>query len=106
MDFFYYILAVWGATHIMVSSKIMSGTRDWFIINLPGIGYMMDCYQCSSFWISMVLYPLFNFNVDLKELDLIYFKIDFSFLVFSFIGSGLISFISTILSFIITKAKR
>jgi len=102
----YYILAVWGATHILVSSKITDGLRNWLLINLPRIGYLLNCYQCTSFWVSMILYPLFDLNLKLNCMDLHFFKLDLGFLIVSFIGSGLVSFIFVILSYIITMSKK
>jgi hypothetical protein len=39
-------------------------------------------------------------------MDLHFFKLDLGFLIVSFIGSGLVSFIFVILSYIITMSKK
>ena len=106
MMFFYYILSVWGATHILVASKITDGVRDWMLINSPKLGYLLNCYQCTSFWVSMILYNMFNFSLPLNDIDLYFFKVNPGFLIFSFIGSGIVSFISVILSLLITISKK
>jgi hypothetical protein len=103
--FFYYLLAVWGATHIIVSSKITEGIRNWFLIRYPKIGYMMECYQCSSFWISMLFYSPFNFGFSICKFYVLKFPIDISFLMMGFIGSGIVTFISVILSLLITISR-
>lgn len=103
--FFYYILSVWGLTHIIVSSKITEGLRNWFLIKYPKIGYLLDCYQCTSFWSSMILYGLFDLNIELYTINLYLFQLDIAFLIMGFIGSGLITFISVILSLLITLSK-
>ena len=106
MDFFFYILAVWGLTHILVASKLMEPTRNWLLINAPLFGDMLNCYQCTSFWTSMILYFMFN---DLSVGGLYFYlneiKIGFDFLLISFIGSGIVSFISIIMSILINKSK-
>jgi hypothetical protein len=41
----------WGLTAIIVQSRLLSSVRDWFVINWPLVGYMLECYQCMGFWI-------------------------------------------------------
>lgn len=106
MTFIFYILCVWGLTHILVASKILEGFRNWLLINSPFFGDMLNCYQCTSFWTSMVLYFFF----DSLELDTIDFmikghRISPDFLLYSFIGSGLVSFIAVILSLWMKRSK-
>jgi hypothetical protein len=106
MDFIFYILCVWGLTHILVASKILEGFRNWLLIRLPFFGDMLNCYQCTSFWTSMILYFFF----DSLKLDTINFMmhghiISPDFLLYSFIGSGLVSFIAVILSLLIKRSK-
>ena len=104
--FFFYILSVWVLTHILVASKIMEGVRNWLLVKIPFIGEMLNCYQCASFWTSLALYPMFS---DLRfgglYLDImnLYFPLDA--ILCSFIGSGVISFLSVIMSFFIKKSK-
>jgi hypothetical protein len=104
--FVFYILSIWGLTHILVSSKIFENFRNWTIIRLPFIGDMLSCYQCTSFWVSLALYPMFN---DLKfgGVCLEFYGLSFPLdaILCSFIGSGLISFISVIMSFLIKKSR-
>lgn len=102
---FYYLLSVWGATHILVSSKITEGIRNWFLIKSPRIGYMMECYQCSSFWISMIFYLLFNLDLNMCKFYIFEFPLDLSFIMMGFIGSGIVTFVSVILSLLITISK-
>ena len=94
MTFIFYILCVWGLTHILVASKILEGFRNWLLINSPFFGDMLNCYQCTSFWVSMILYFFFG-NLRLETIDLIIrgYRISPDFLLYSFIGSGLVSFI-------------
>lgn len=106
MNFAFYILSIWGLTHILVASKILESFRNWLLINSPFFGEMLNCYQCTSFWTSMVLYFFF----DSLELDTIDFmiqghRISPDFLLYSFIGSGLVSFIAVILSLLIKRSK-
>ncbi len=106
MDFIFYILSVWGFTHILVSSKILEGFRNWLLINSPFFGDMLNCYQCTSFWVSFLLYFLFD-TIKLSTIDFIFygFRISPDFILYSFIGSGLVSFISVILSLLIKRSK-
>lgn len=105
-SFFFFVLSVWGLTHIMVSSKIMESFRNWSLIKVPFLGEMLECYQCTSFWTSMIMYFLFN-DLKLNSIGFNFFNINLNldFLIFSFIGSGLISFISLIMSILIKKTK-
>ena len=102
---FYYLLSVWGATHILVSSKITEGIRNWCLIKSPRIGYMMECYQCSSFWISMLFYLLFNLDLNMCKFYIFGFPLDLTFIMMGFIGSGIVTFVSVILSLLITISK-
>lgn len=101
--FLYYILASWGLTHILVSSKILEGLRNWTMIKIPFIGEMLDCYQCSSFWASMFLYFFFD---SLEPLSISWNNLSIDFLIYSFIGSGVISYLSLIFSWLINAKPR
>ena len=106
MTFIFYILSIWGLTHILVASKILEGFRNWLLINSPFFGDMLNCYQCTSFWTSMILYFFF----ESLKLDTINFmiqghRISPDFLLYAFIGSGLVSFIAVILSMLIKRSK-
>lgn len=104
--FIYYILCVFGATHILVSSKIMTGFRNWTIIKLPLMGEMLECYQCTSFWVSMIIYFFFNdLTLNTLSLNIIGLNLNLDFLFFSFIGSGLVSFLALLMSLLIKKTK-
>ena len=106
MTFIFYILCVWGLTHILVASKILEGFRNWLLINSPFFGDMLTCYQCTSFWTSMILYFFFE-SLKLDTIDFIFhgYRISPDFLLYSFIGSGLISFVAVILSLLIKRSK-
>jgi len=106
MAFIFYILCVWGLTHILVASKILEGFRNWLLINSPFFGDMLNCYQCTSFWISMLLYFFFD-NLRLETINFMIggYRISPDFLLYSFIGSGLVSFIAVILSLLIKRSK-
>ena len=106
MTFIFYILCVWGLTHILVASKILEGFRNWLLINSPFFGDMLNCYQCTSFWTSMILYFFFE-SLKLNTIDFILrgHRISPDFLLYSFIGSGLVSFIAVILSLLIKRSK-
>ena len=100
----FYILSIWGLTHILVSSKILSPFRDWIMIRSQFIGDLFNCYQCTSFWVSIILYFIFP-GIDLQTsgMYILNTRISFDFIMWGFIGSGLISFISVILSLIIKR---
>lgn len=106
MTFIFYILSIWGLTHILVASKILEGFRNWLLINSPFFGDMLNCYQCTSFWTSMILYFFFE-SLKLNTIDFIFHghRISPDFLLYSFIGSGLVSFIAVILSLLIKRSK-
>lgn len=102
-----YLITVWGFTHILVSSKIFSGFRDWVLIRYPFFGDLINCYQCSSFWISIVLYFFFNdLSLNTVGYEFIGIKLSLDFIFFGFIGSGVVSFLSVLLSLMIEKSKR
>lgn len=104
--FFFYILSVWGLTHILVSSKIMESTRNWLLINLPFFGDMLNCYQCTSFWVSIILYFFFNdLHINSISTSFYGYRLGVDFLLYGFIGSGLVSFISVIMSIMIKKSR-
>lgn len=101
-----YLLAIWGFTHILVSSKIMTGFRNWLLIKIPFIGEMLNCYQCTSFWVSMILYPVFdNLYLEIKQFYIYEKEFDIDFIIWAFIGSGVTSIISVALSYLIKKSK-
>jgi len=105
--FFLYILSVWGLTHILVSSKIIEPLRNWLLIRLTFFGDMLNCYQCTSFWTSMILYFLFNdLHINAISTTIYGYRFGVDFLLWAFIGSGLVSFISVIMSILINKSRR
>lgn len=97
---FFYLACIWGLTHILVASKLFAETRDWLLVVFPGLGEMLNCYQCTSFWVSIFLYPWFALP-DIGIYNLL------GPLMWAFIGSGITSFLSIIFSLIIklTKSK-
>lgn len=104
--FLFYLLTVWGFTHIVVSSKILENFRNWVLIKSQFFGYLLDCYQCFSFWAAILFYFLFPELTDIgKKFSLYDFNFSFDFILYGFIGSGIISFLSVIMSLIIKKSK-
>lgn len=104
--FFFYILSVWGLTHILVASKIMESFRNWTLIKIPFIGDMLNCYQCTSFWASLIIYPVFSdLNFSGRDLVIYNFYLPLDIIICPFIGSGVISFIAVIMSFFIKKSR-
>jgi len=105
-SFIFYLLAVWGFTHILVSSKILSGLRDWVTIKSQFFADLVNCYQCSSFWISILMYFFFtDLRLNTPYCEFIGVRLNLDFLLFGFIGSGLVSFMSVLLSLMIAKSK-
>jgi hypothetical protein len=106
-SFFFYVASVWGLTHILVSSKILSSFRDWLLIEFPFFGELFNCYQCTSFWVSMLMYFLFE-NLRLNTIKFEIYNIELSpdFLIWGFIGSGIVSFLSVFLSLMIKMSKK
>ena len=106
IQFLYFILASWGLTHILVSSKILKGFRDWCHIKIPFLGEMLDCYQCTGFWISWLIYLVFpelsfgSFSFLVRGTE-----VDIDFIIAAFIGSGSCSLISVLFSSLISKGK-
>jgi hypothetical protein len=104
--FIFYLLSVWGFTHILVSSKILSGFRDWVTIKSEFFADLVNCYQCSSFWISILMYFFFtDLRLNTPCYEFIGIRLSLDFLLFGFIGSGLVSFMSVFLSLMIAKSK-
>lgn len=106
INFIFYILFVWGLTHILVASKIMDPMRNWLLINCPFFGDMLNCYQCTSFWVSIISYFMFD-NIDLGGISfhIRNLKISIDFLLAPFISSGIISVFSIFISMIINRSK-
>lgn len=103
----FYLLSVWGLTHILVSSKILTDLRNWLLVFVPFIGEMLECYQCSSFWSSIFLWFFFdNLEIGVHTYEILQYSINISPLVWGFIGSGIISFLSALLSLIIKFARE
>ena len=104
--FIFYLLAIWGFTHIVVSSKILENFRNWVLIKSEFFGYLLDCYQCFSFWVSILLYFLFPELPDIgRKFILCDYTFSFDFIIYGFVGSGLVSFLSVLMSLIIKKSK-
>jgi len=107
ISFFFYILSVWGLTHILVASKIMDPLRNWLLINSPFFGDMLNCYQCTSFWTSIILYFFFDeLNFGGVHFYIKEFRFSLDFIIAAFIGSGIISFIALLMSILINKSKE
>jgi len=102
-NFIFFILAVWGCTHILVSSKILAPLRDWLLISSPFLGELFNCYQCTSFWVSILCFPWFE---KLPKLTTHFQSLNFDFLAYGFVGSGIISFFSVFLSLLIKFSRR
>ena len=101
---FYYILCVWGLTHLLVSGKIFESTRNWMQIKIPIIGELLNCYQCTSFWCSMGIYFMFEGLEDLSfSFVVMKLNINFNFLIYSIIGSGIVPFLSLFFNRLIRK---
>jgi len=96
-----YLLTVWGLTHILVSGSVFNKFRNWCHIKIPFIGKMLDCYQCTGFWVSLFLYFIFD-GIDLNIKSNLKFLEPF---IWGLIGSGVISYFSILFSFIIKLIK-
>ena len=94
-----FLLSVWGATHIIVSSKIVQPIRDWCLIYAPKIGELLNCYQCTGLWVSLVFYFFF----DLPTLTLSFHGYNLDPLFCGFIGSGVCSLLSFLSSYLLRK---
>lgn len=106
-----FLLCVWGSTHIIVSSKITKNTRDWFLVNFPKIGELLGCYQCTGFWVSLIIY-FFIMPTGLMINDYLInferFDIQFSLnlldpLFWGFIGAGTCSLLSFVSSYLLRR---
>jgi hypothetical protein len=87
----------WGLTAIIVQSRIMSSIRDWFVINWPLVGYMLECYQCVGFWAGGGL-ALF-FGLTLPEMAGFIFTPEITIFVISgLFASGIIFIIRNLIS--------
>ncbi len=102
-----YLFSVWGATHILVSGKILNNFRNWLLIKIPFLGEMLECYQCTSFWVSILFYFMFdNLELGTKFLTLKGFTMSPDFILWGFIGSGLVSFMSAVMAFLIKSGSK
>ena len=55
MDYLIYILVGWGITDILVNGSILQGIRNYFLVQLPFLGKLFTCVQCSGFWVGILL---------------------------------------------------
>jgi len=55
MDYLIYILVGWGITDILVNGSILQGIRNYFLVQLPFLGKLFTCIQCSGFWVGILL---------------------------------------------------
>lgn len=106
MIFLYFLMSTWGLTHLLVSSKILEGFRNWLLIYTPFIGRMLECYQCTGFWTSLFLYFIFpEINFGSISFNIKEFEFNFDFLISSLIGSGFSSYASVLFSSLV-KVKK
>jgi hypothetical protein len=92
-----FLMSVWGATHVIVSSKIMSPIRNMLIVRAPKIGDVLNCYQCTGFWVSVIFYVFF----DLPTLTREFYWCNLDLLFWGFIGSGFCSLLSFMSSYLL-----
>lgn len=52
IDALVWVMAVFGMTTIIVNSTIMKPVRD-FLGNFPLLGKLVNCFLCTSFWVSV-----------------------------------------------------
>jgi hypothetical protein len=94
-----FLMSVWGATHIIVSSKLFQPIRDWCLIYAPKIGELLNCYQCTGLWVSVIIFFFF----DLPRLSKIFFGFSLDFLFWGFMGSGFCSLLSMLVSRLLAR---
>jgi hypothetical protein len=63
MDYLIYILVGWGITDILVNGSILQGIRNYFLVQLPFLGKLFTCVQCSGFWVGLLLGVLSCFGL-------------------------------------------
>ena len=92
MGIFWFILACYGLTQILVYSKIFESirpNRDQYGL----IGYMANCTMCMGFWVGMFLFfinawtELFTFKYSIANMFLL-----------GWVGSGTSYFLSMLLN--------
>jgi hypothetical protein len=67
MNILIYLLAVYGATNILVASKITKPFRQWISDRNTWLGYLVNCFMCTGFWMGIALFLCgLKFNLDTR----------------------------------------
>jgi hypothetical protein len=67
MNIFIYLMACYGATNILASSKLTKPLRDWLGEKSKWVGYFVNCFMCMGYWVGLGLFLAgMRFNLDTK----------------------------------------
>jgi hypothetical protein len=77
-----------SVNYIVVSSRIFSGIRNFFLVKLPTIGSLISCIQCFGFWTGLSIFALHK--IEILKLHGVVFSVS-DYLVIDFILLGVAS---------------
>lgn len=101
--------------YLLVTSKIFSGIRNYFIVKAPIIGDFLSCIQCVGFWSgSLVFYLCYSGVINLNYSDVVlsdYVVVNiiiggFMSSLFSVISNSIIFFLNSRDKYIIVENKN
>jgi hypothetical protein len=103
-SFYYYIIFSWGITHLLVSGRIFESLRNWFLIKIPIFGELLNCYQCTSFWVGLIFCYFFKDLPNISHnIDLFYVDFNIDPLIYAGMVCGIIPFISLLFNRLIPE---
>jgi hypothetical protein len=94
-----FLLACWGATHILVKGKILNDFRNWLIIKSSFFEGVLTCHQCCGFWVGCFLSLLTSGLPDcfLPFIDII---------IWGCVSSGFCSIVNGVIFYLFSSDKK
>jgi hypothetical protein len=61
MNVLLFLTISFSFNYLFVTSRLLAGFRNWFVVKVPLIGDFLTCLQCVGFWSSVLFYSLSKF---------------------------------------------
>ena len=84
LEFLVFIMATVGATFIITFSYIFKPIREWIKKRNNFIGKLIECPQCSGFWMSFIIQFIILIH---SRGQFVFYYLDFYYITYGFIGS-------------------
>ena len=96
-----FLLSCWGLTHLLVVGKILDQPRNWLMIKSEFFQKLLECYQCTGFWVGLFFWCIFkdlphltySYHLICRILDI---NLSLDFLVYALISSGVVPAINSV----------